>query len=663
MIPLSVLREYMPKLKDEDLKELGPVEYDQSKVPEVSKKHAENVRRKVYLPDMTESFARGVEYTGLIASEAVGISNETKERQNTVETQFNSVQQELTDKDPISAPEIIAARSGFDTLDERLTTAEQEANEKISQMVSVNVKDFGAKGDGYTDDTLAVNRALEFVNENGGGKVFINGDVTLTDTIHVLPKTEIYSSAKKTKILFKGKTMPVFTFYEDSKAYELNVEVPSDYASSALLFESKNLNFFEKVDVHDVKITKDWSNNESIGFHLLSDSSVKGSIWNVRLNECDFRGFTIISKLETLGEGWINGNQFQNIIGMQFKTAVEVVKSSESLGIDFNTYSNFILQVSGTTGEIFKDISSSNTYTDFTIFDYRHFDNASMGYAPNLINNRMFLKNDQTLISTKLYDNQYFKVGSFRKVLSPTDFVVLKIKSPRIDAEVTLYGEDRNLLHSNIKNFGTTKLNNNNLKFYYVVNSNGYVDLYYKSIGLNVDVNVVISNKMGFINDDYENIFDSIANAIEVTDVNINNVLQPLNLIKRTSNNITIPDSSPTKIKFDTNVVSSNDITNDGSADYVINKSGIYELKATLIFNTNETGYRSIGFYKNTSRFDPSLQVSAVKGAYTILTGSKNITVNAGDKVSAYGIQSSGVGLDILAQSEFSITMLRDSVN
>lgn len=70
-------------------------------------KHAENVRRKVYLPDMTESFARGVEYAGLIANEAVDISNETKGKQDTVETQFNSVQQELTDKDPIDAPEII----------------------------------------------------------------------------------------------------------------------------------------------------------------------------------------------------------------------------------------------------------------------------------------------------------------------------------------------------------------------------------------------------------------------------------------------------------------------------------------------------------------------------------------------------------------------------
>lgn len=127
MIPLSVLREYVPKLKDEDLKELGPVEYDQSKVPEVSKKHAENVRRKVYLPDMTESFARGVEYAGLIASEAVDISNETKGRQDTIESQFNAVQQEMTDKDVISAPEIISLRIDnegklHDTANERVSS-------------------------------------------------------------------------------------------------------------------------------------------------------------------------------------------------------------------------------------------------------------------------------------------------------------------------------------------------------------------------------------------------------------------------------------------------------------------------------------------------------------------------------------------------------------
>src|SRR5699024_2684364 len=120
MIPLSVLRQYSPDLRPEDLKELGPVEYDQSQVPVVSKKHADNVRRKVYGRDLRESFARGVEYAGLVSSESNKTAKETYNRQAIVESQFNAVQQELTDKDPISAPEIIVARGGEETLNDRL---------------------------------------------------------------------------------------------------------------------------------------------------------------------------------------------------------------------------------------------------------------------------------------------------------------------------------------------------------------------------------------------------------------------------------------------------------------------------------------------------------------------------------------------------------------
>ena len=550
-----------------------------------------------------------------------------------------------------------------DTYDELITTQGNEIDEidvKLGE-ITVFTSDFKEAGD--TDDTLSVNRALEFVSTNGGGKVFINGDVTLSDTIHVLPKTELYSSSKKTKILFTNTTVPVLSFHEDSKAYDLDIEVPNNYASSALLFESKNLNFNNKVSVHNVDVFKNWSSNKSIGFHLLADSgSGKGAIWNVSIEDCDFRGFTTISKLETIGTGWVNGNQFHNIIGMQFGTAVEVVKSIESLGLDMNTYSDFILQVSGTTREIFKDTASTNTYSNFTIFDYRNHEKATMGYAPNLMNQHTFSKREQTLISTRLYNNQIIKVGTFKRVASPTDFVTLRINSPMVDSKITIAGAGTNVLSSTIKNYGATKLNNENLKFYYVINDNGYVDLYYKAIGFNIDVNMMITDKIGFIQDEVDHIFDEIIDGIEVTNVNINNFSQTLNSIARTSTNVALATNSPIKIPFDLNVVSSNEITTDNGIDFTINKTGIYELKVTVIFDTNDVGARAIGFYKNTTRYDSSFQVNAVKGGKTILTASKNITVNAGDKVSAYGIQSSGEELAVFNQSEFSITMLRDYV-
>ena len=54
-------------------------------------------------------------------------------RQTSVENQFNSIQQELTDKDPISAPEIIAARGGEPTLSARLDKEQQEVTAQLAQ--------------------------------------------------------------------------------------------------------------------------------------------------------------------------------------------------------------------------------------------------------------------------------------------------------------------------------------------------------------------------------------------------------------------------------------------------------------------------------------------------------------------------------------------------
>lgn len=161
---------------DRDTSGLGPIEYDQSKVPSLIRKHADNVRGKSYGQQVREAQARNAEYAGLIASEAVDISNETKGRQDTVETQFNSVQQELTDKDVISAPEIIAARGGEATLSERLDKEKNEVTTKLAQ-IAINVKDFGAKGDGVTNDTKAFQAATEAINANKGGKLLIPAGV------------------------------------------------------------------------------------------------------------------------------------------------------------------------------------------------------------------------------------------------------------------------------------------------------------------------------------------------------------------------------------------------------------------------------------------------------------------------------------------------------
>lgn len=74
---------------DRDTSGLGPIEYDQTKVPSLIRKYADNVRTKTYGQDVREAQARNAEVAGLVASEAVDISNETKGRQDSVESQLN----------------------------------------------------------------------------------------------------------------------------------------------------------------------------------------------------------------------------------------------------------------------------------------------------------------------------------------------------------------------------------------------------------------------------------------------------------------------------------------------------------------------------------------------------------------------------------------------
>ena len=85
---------------------------------------------------------------------------ELKSRQSKVETQFDVVQQELTDKDVISAPEIIAARNSKDTLSDRLDHTDNDLHSRMINVLYPPIPMLGAKGDGLTDDTLAIRNII-----------------------------------------------------------------------------------------------------------------------------------------------------------------------------------------------------------------------------------------------------------------------------------------------------------------------------------------------------------------------------------------------------------------------------------------------------------------------------------------------------------------------
>lgn len=55
-----------------------------------------------------------------------------------------------------------------------------------------NVRDFGAIGDGAADDTLAIQKTIDFCSENGGGKVVVHNGSFLIGTIHLKSHVELH---------------------------------------------------------------------------------------------------------------------------------------------------------------------------------------------------------------------------------------------------------------------------------------------------------------------------------------------------------------------------------------------------------------------------------------------------------------------------------------
>ena len=95
---------------------------------------------------------------------------------------------------------ILKAQSNFKTFQyiqpeiyKNLPFRMQEVIQPSFPNYSVNIVDFGAKSDGITLNTDAINKAIKHVNEKGGGKVIIPEGLWLTGPITLLSNVNLYT--------------------------------------------------------------------------------------------------------------------------------------------------------------------------------------------------------------------------------------------------------------------------------------------------------------------------------------------------------------------------------------------------------------------------------------------------------------------------------------
>jgi len=135
------------------------------------------------------------------------------------------------------------ATTGADALNPTTRTLQRKLDDFAS------VKDFGAVGDGVTDDTIAINRAFyqlfsrEANNEVRRSLFFPAGVYKVTDTIKIPTYAKVYGEGKNSSIIRQTTATPGFAFADSKQQTGANIgndgaTIPSFIEINDISFES-----------------------------------------------------------------------------------------------------------------------------------------------------------------------------------------------------------------------------------------------------------------------------------------------------------------------------------------------------------------------------------------------------------------------------------------
>ncbi len=266
------------------------IDYDVSKVPPEIKKRTTWVKTKYTGEDVAEAYGQVGDIVGIYAGEAKQLAERTQIRQDAVEDFNNQVIQEMTDKDVISAPEIIQMRDNEATAGERLNRDFGKLDDKIERFKTYkNVLFYGVKNDG-TDTEDALNALPE-----GGTYVFPAGTYAVRGFDPTYP-----AGVEQGGFRIKSNTRYIF---EEGAVIKV---IPNDSWRYNAIFIHQAYNF-ELVHPqiegdryeHDYTDTSGGSNfqmgTHELGRGIFVWNEAIGFIYNPRISNCTGDGIDIIS--------------------------------------------------------------------------------------------------------------------------------------------------------------------------------------------------------------------------------------------------------------------------------------------------------------------------------------------------------------------------------
>ena len=250
---------------DRDTSGLGPIEYDQTKVPALIRKHANNVRTKTYGQEVREAQARNAELSGLIAQEANVISKDTESRQDIIETRYDVAVGAMTED-----TEVLDARI------DRYGNVYQNIKHRIDELQrSIFVKPTG------TDDTSNLQGALNKLAKTGGKLLLEKGGEYHAKGLLILKSSQITFDGNNATLIYNGDSEEKGLWNE---GVLIRVESSSNINIENLELEGKMFSGLDKANLPNTPIKNVYTNSDKhFGTYIIDSDSVK--IKNVKIRE------------------------------------------------------------------------------------------------------------------------------------------------------------------------------------------------------------------------------------------------------------------------------------------------------------------------------------------------------------------------------------------
>ncbi|MGG1686663.1 glycosyl hydrolase family 28-related protein [Pseudalkalibacillus sp. NRS-1564] len=248
----------------------------------------------------------------------------------------------------------------------------------------VKVEEFGAKGDGKSDDTKAIQNAINKTSNINASEVILQANKSYIISSPILIKEGVkITLGYNTRLQINGDFNAIELEKNASISGGIIEIISSDFNSSVLSLDGKNqfYGIWETTEIHDLKFLN--SSGETKGTALsLFARGPSHYISFINFKNITISGFSTGVELQTTDPGngdfsWINGNRFENFTLEECKNFIVfkggITVPNESSG---NMFTNLQIQLSGKTNEVLNIDGSENKF-DGVIWDVQTLDHGN----------------------------------------------------------------------------------------------------------------------------------------------------------------------------------------------------------------------------------------------------------------------------------------------